>query len=360
MADNNYKKFVSPYPQSKTIKGIRWLGERIRYPGSLGDTWSCTWADDGEIYSTADDGTGINDSNNSNLALFKIEGKPPEHKISLVNPMSQYGTGGEYDRADSWKANGLICIDGVLYMGVSQHSSAIDYPDGVQRTYDGSIIKSTDHGKTWSCKRINPMFPGPRFSTPFFVQYGKNYEGAIDEFVYIVSGTSWNNGNALTMLRVARNFISNLNASNYEVFTGLDQKGEPKWAPYDPAKRLEMGSIFKCRNYTSMTGIHYFPALKRFLLPEWAYADLDGPDPWFRTVFHLYEAPKPWGPWSLAHVDEDFGNGAWYNPSLPSKWFEEDGRKLWMVCGGDWGVRRLPASKESEYAFFARQFELIV
>ncbi len=29
---------TSPYPKSTLIKGIRWLTEPIRYPGSHGDT----------------------------------------------------------------------------------------------------------------------------------------------------------------------------------------------------------------------------------------------------------------------------------------------------------------------------------
>jgi hypothetical protein len=344
---------VSPYPRSKLIRGIRWLSEPLRYPGSNGDTWSCTWADDGHIYTTADDCTGIDNSNNSNLALFRVEGAPPQHKIALVNQMAEYGSYCYHDGSDSWKANGLICVDGVLYMAVSQHSGAEEYGDLVQRTYDASIIKSVDHGRTWSCKRRAPMFPSPRFSTPFFVQYGKNYEGALDGFVYAVAGASWNNGNYLTLGRVPREKLGALDANDWEMFDGLSSAGEPCWKPYHAGVIRFEKAVFKFRGYTSMTGMHYVPALERFLLPEWAYVDLDGPQPFTRTFLHLYEAPKPWGPWSLVHVEEDFGR-AWYNPSLPAKWFESDGRRIWMVCGGDFlGTR-------TEYAFVARQFELVL
>ena len=61
---------IPPYPRSKLIKGIRWLTEPILYPNSHGDTWSCTWADDDHIYSTADDCTGIDKSNSSNPRCF--------------------------------------------------------------------------------------------------------------------------------------------------------------------------------------------------------------------------------------------------------------------------------------------------
>ncbi|HOX06536.1 MAG TPA: hypothetical protein PK280_09055 [Planctomycetota bacterium] len=346
---------TSPYPRSKLIKGIRWLSEPLRYPGSHGDTWSCTWADDGHIYSTADDCHGIEESNNSNLAVFRVEGAPPEHRVALVNPMDAYGKLGYHDRADSWKADGLICVDGVLYMAVSQHSGANEYGDLVQRTYDASIIKSTDHGRTWSPKRRDAMFPSPRFSTPFFVQFGRNYEGAMDGFVYAVSGTSWNNGNYLTLGRVPREKLGALEADDWEMYSGLSSDGEPAWKPYRAGAFRQEQPVFKFRGSTSMTGMHYVPAVDRFLLPEWAYVDLDGPDPWARTFLHLYEAPKPWGPWSLVHVEEDFGK-AWYNPSLPAKWFEDGGQRMWMVCGGDFTQSR---SKE-DYAFFARKLELVL
>ena len=347
----------NPYPQSTLVKGIKWLTEPHIFPGSDGDTWSCTWAEDDHLYASGDDNTGVKRSNNSNLAFFRVDGMAPDHQLKVINPMSAYGKMCEYDGADTWKANGLICIDNVLYMSVSQHSGAEDYADLVQRSYDSSIIKSTDHGVTWSPKRRLPMFPSARFATPFFVQFGKNYEGALDDFVYAISSTSWNNGNALTLGRVRRDLLPNLDSFDWEMFDGLNQAGLPTWQPWRPEVRRFNKPIFKFRNFTSMTGMHYVPAIKRFLLPEWAYVDLDGKEPWKQTFFHLYEAPNPWGPWSLIHVEENFGN-AWYNPSLPSKWFEEGGLKMWMVCGGDFASKH--TSNRADYSFCTRKFELLL
>ncbi|MBE3123740.1 MAG: hypothetical protein IMZ55_19460 [Acidobacteria bacterium] len=44
-------------PKSDRIKGIEWLGGRIGYgePDIKGDTFPLTWADDGEIYTSAGD-----------------------------------------------------------------------------------------------------------------------------------------------------------------------------------------------------------------------------------------------------------------------------------------------------------------
>jgi roadblock/LC7 domain-containing protein len=244
-------------------------------------------------------------------------------------------------------------------MSVSQHSSAFDYPDHIQRTYDCSIIKSADHGKTWSAKRREPTFPSPRFSTPFFVEFGKNYEGAFDEYVYAVSsGCSWNNGNFMTLGRVERSKIKDLRGTDWEMFNGLDEHANPKWRRFEiGALTQDWPAIFKWRGYSSMTGMQWVPAVKRFLMPQWAYADLDGSDPWAKTILHLYEAPKPWGPWRLVHLEQDFGK-AWYNPCFCSKWFEEDGLRMWMIAAGDFASVRV--KDQGEYGFFVRKLELVL
>lgn len=359
---------VSPYPQSDVIKGIRWLTEPLKYPGSHGDLWTCTWADDGHLYTASDDTFGINHSvgdkslggiGGANLAFHRIEGLPPDHAITTVNAMQEYGGFGYRDALDSWKAMGLTCVDGVLYMTVSQHSGAQDYPDSIQRTYDCSIIKSTDHGKTWSAKRREPTFPSPRFSTPFFVEFGQNYQGAFDDYVYAVSsGCTWNNGSFMTLGRVPRTKLKDLRATDWEMFGGLDDNGMPTWWQWETGYWWrKWPAIFQWRGNTSMTGMQYVPAVKRFLLSQWAYANLDGPDPWARTFLHMYEAPHPWGPWHLVYLEPDFGK-AWYNPCLPAKWFEDGGKRMWMIAAGDFANRR---SKDHEqYGFFARKLELVL
>ena len=54
-----------------------------------------------------------------------------------------------------------------------------------------------------------------------------------------------------------------------------------------------------------------------------------------QTMLCLYEGPKPWGPWALFHAQPLWGP-AFYNPNLPAKWFQNGGRKMWMVEGGNY------------------------
>ena len=350
-AANLDAKHWAGYPKSEKIRSIRWIGSPIRTLRSHGDLWLCTWADDDDLYSIADDTLGVDRVCNSNLAIHKVKGTPPDHKVITINPMTEYGRFQEHDGLDTWKGNGLVCIEGVLYLAVSQHSGAMDFPDNVQRTYDATIVKSTDYGKTWSKKPEvgKAMFPGTRFSTPFFVQYGKNYDGAMDEYVYAVSNLgTWNNGNFMVLGRVLRDKIADLSAGDWEFFTTADAKNVPSWSK-DFGKA---GAIFKHRGFTSMTGIQYVPAAKRFILPQWAFTDLDSKNPWAQTMLCIYEAPKPWGPWRHVHTEPNWQN--FYNPGLPSKWFEDSGKRMWMTQAGDFSGIYKPKS----YCFTAQKLEL--
>src|SRR5438876_7478449 len=94
------------------------IGNGIRLPNCSGDVWTTTWADDDHLYSVADDTTGFNKACNSNLAIHRITGGPPPGiQGETVNPMAEFGKGGELkEDGASWKAAGLTCVDGVLYL----------------------------------------------------------------------------------------------------------------------------------------------------------------------------------------------------------------------------------------------------
>src|ERR1035438_7807569 len=160
-------------------------GKPIRLPGSHGDTWTTTWADDDELYTAADDTFGFNNSSDGNLAVHRLSGTPPDLRGATINTMAEFGKECE-KKGDGavWKASGFTCVDGVLYLSVSRHYANTGVGDKggspdhywVQETWDASIVKSIDHGRTWSPtpKIGHAMFPGRLFSVPYFVQYGKD------------------------------------------------------------------------------------------------------------------------------------------------------------------------------------------
>jgi len=338
------------------------LGEAILCPDSAGDTWTAAWADDGELYVSSDDTSAFHGACHSNLAISRLTGDvPPALKGATVNCMREFGVESENRREDGgmWKACGLTCVDGVLYLAVSRHLTCPTEPGPVptgywegryspfwiQETWDASIIKSADHGKTWSPapQRGHSMFPGRAFSTPFFVQYGKDGQGTkdgADQYVYAVSNDgAWNNGNWMILGRVRKDRISQLNPSDWEFVHGYDEQHRPIWHPrYDSALYT-----FRAPGHASMTGIHYNPGLELYIMPQWYYPDLADPARRFKhTRLEFYQAPAPWGPWSLFHT-QDFESESWYNPCIPSKFVGNDGKHFWLFVAGDFLGAAKPA-----------------
>jgi hypothetical protein len=320
------------------------LGDAIRIqPEGNGDVWATTWAGDGNLYSAADDAIGFGEECRSNLAVFRIEGEEPPHLLgSMVNPMSDYGALTELgpDHA-CWKANGLTCIEGVLYLGVSRHLYYAA-PHWVQHAWDSSIVKSEDYGRTWSQapKLGHSMFPGPTFGAPFFVQYGQDGEGSpdgADTYVYAVSSDGvWDNGSSMILGRVRRDRIAALDPADWEFVHRFDEDGQPLWT----SRHDSASYTFRNPGRTSMTGIHYVSALGVYVMPQWYYTDLSGPAPdrWQSSQWELYQAPAPWGPWTLFHRQE-FAPEGFYNPTIPAKFMSPDGRKMWILTAGDFATQ---------------------
>src|SRR5690606_22514841 len=70
---------------------------------------------------------------------------------------------------------------------------------------------------------------------------------------------------------------------------------------------------------------------------------------WTEYTFEFYEAPQPWGPWTL-FLRKDFGGYPWfgsdsptpknggYATTIPSKFISDDGREMWLQCNWFVGV----------------------
>jgi hypothetical protein len=316
------------------------IGTPIRVPESHGDLWTSAWADDGKLYTASDDTTGFGRAVSSNLALSRIDGDDPRvlHGVT-INGMPEYGSWGEISPIDHafWKADGLTSVDGVLYMTVSRHSGYMDCDFPHQEAFDSSIISSSDHGAAWSAPPAfgASMFPGPSFATPFFVDFGRDYSDAIDEYVCAVSSDgAWNNGSSMRLGRVPRDRIGRLDATDWEFIQDVDHHAdaEPIWGPRHETAR----STFRAAGRTSMTGIHYIEPLGIYVLPQWHYPEIGTPDHgWAVTRWELYQARHPWGPWELFHT-QDWSPSALYNPWIVSRFSSDDRTRLWIFAAGDW------------------------
>jgi len=327
--------------KSDYIKGIQWQSERIPYPELeiKGDTYPMTWAADGEIYASC--GDPLWGETHDGLDVEKFTGGPEDYRITKVDHMNAYrgwGGGGP-------KPSGMICVDGVLYLAF-QNMNGMNRAPFSQKSQPGSdaaIVHTTPRLVNFVPSFGNfygkPMFPGYFFGGPAFVNFGRNNENARDDYVYAVSGDQWDNGSNLRLGRVPKEHITEANM--WEFVSAYKPSGEPVWS-HDLAAAVPVLSRHKHISLPEMT---YMAGVNRYILLTWALHSDFNPDE--GSMLFIYEAPEPWGPFSLVHTEDfwEFKEFCPYCSRLPLKWVEPDGVTCWLQFSGGWG----PYAQERNY-----------
>jgi len=303
----------APYPASTVIKGIEWApAERIIRKASGSDNWPITWADDDNQYTAYGDGWGFEPKTKKKLSLglAKITGGPADFRGINVRTESGERVGGG---AKGAKASGILCVDGVLYMLV-------------RNTGNSQIAWSENYGKAW--KWCDWKFT-ISFGCPTFLNFGRNYAGARDEFVYIYSpdsNSAYKPADRMVMARVRKDRIRERKA--YEFFKGLDSSGSLIWT-----KNIgERGAVFVNPGKCYRSGISYNSGLKRYLWCQTVYGDEDMR---FKGGLGIFDGPEPWGPWTTVYYTEEWDVGPGETSSFPTKWMSEDGRTCYLLFSGD-------------------------
>jgi hypothetical protein len=181
------------------------------------------------------------------------------------------------------------------------------------------------------------------FGAPTFLNFGRNYAGARDNYVYIYSHDSdsaYTAANRMVMARVPKDRITEQAA--YEYFVALDANGGATWSS-DIAER---GAVFTHRGNCYRSGITYNAGLKRYLWSQVLHYSTHPQGQRFQGGFGIYDAPEPWGPWTTAFYTEDWDVGPGESSSLPTKWMSPDGRTVHLASSGNdhFSVRRATLS----------------
>ncbi|MHC4888582.1 MAG: serine hydrolase [Planctomycetota bacterium] len=318
----------APYPPSRVIKGIEWMaaGTIIRKAAGS-DNWPITWADDDNQYTAYGDGWGFEPKTKKKLSLgiAKVVGSPPDFRGVNIRTESGERVG---QGAKGAKAGGMLSVDGVLYMLV-------------RNTGNSQLAWSADHGKTW--KWCDWKFTRS-FGCPTFLNFGKNYAGARDEFVYIYSPDSeiaYKPADRMVMARVRKEKI--INRSAYEFFKGLDNSGFPNWT-----KNIgERGAVFVNPGKCYRSGISYNAGLKRYL---WCQTIYGSDDMRFKGGLGFFDGPEPWGPWMTVYYTQEWDVGPGETSCLPTKWMSTDGRTCYLLFSGDdcFSVRKVTLTVSDE------------
>ncbi|MFC8391697.1 FG-GAP-like repeat-containing protein [Streptomyces sp. NPDC057238] len=326
-----------------------------------GDLWPNCWSDDDNVYAAYGDGTGFG-SDFSDIGVAKISGMPG----TLTGSQLSTDVGQIWSAGHNRKPTGMACVNGDLYLAVQD--LAHDFNDAPAAT----IARSTDKGRTWTWDRNRPMFGGGVFTTVMFLDYGKNYANAPDDYVYAYGlDHNWRDSFDNTvpdpvdlyLARVHKNSVMDENAWQY--MSGTDTSGNPVWSTEisqrEPVlhddRRVYQNVLTpgRARDMTvlSQGGVVYNKPLNRYIYTSWT-----------EYTFEFYESPTPWGPWKH-FATKDFGGYPWthskhggYATTIPSKYISADGKSMWLQsnvcpCGGGY-----PQGDHYAYTFSLRKLSL--
>ena len=314
-----------PPGPSPVIKEVRWApADTVVRKAKGSDNWPITRGDDDALYTAYGDGWGFDPRVPDKLSLgfARLTGLPPDFTAENVRSPTGEQAG---DGKSGKKASGLLMEGGTLYMWVRNAKNA-------------ELAWSTDRGKTWEWADWRV---GTSFACPTFLNYGANYAGARDEYVYTYSpdtDSAYEVADQMVLVRAPRG--RHLRSwDSYEFFAGVGPDGKPRWTRDERQRRAVLANPGKC--YRSM--VSYNRHIGRYLwcvtLPSKEKKGIYG--------LAIYDAPEPWGPWTTAYMAEKWDIDAGESAGFPTKWMVKDGRTLHLVfSGGD--------------AFCVRQAELVL
>jgi hypothetical protein len=303
-------------PHSPVIEQLNWSPkETIVRKARGGDNWPLTWADDGHLYTAYGDGNGFMPHTREKLSLgfARIEGGPADFQGINIRSSSGEDKG---DGKAGKKASGMLMVDSVLYMWARNAGNS-------------QLAWSTDHAKTWTCSDWKFT---ESFGCPTFLNFGRNYAGARDNFLYVYSqdhDSAYEPADRMVLARVFKDRIKDRQA--YEFFVERDADGQPAWSPNVDQR----GAVFTNPGKCYRSGVSYNPGLKRYLWCQILPASTDSRGPRFQGGFGVYDAPEPWGPWTTVYYADPWDVGPGETSSFPTKWMSADGKTVYLVFSGD-------------------------
>jgi len=291
----------APYPPSPVVRAAV-FGKEIRRAAIDSDNWPLTWGGDDAQYTSYGDGFGFEPRVERKLGMgfALITGGPGDYRgVNLRSDGERTGDG-----AKSPKASGILMVDGVLYLWVRNVANA-------------QLLWSQDRGKTWQWGF--KMEAG--FGSPAFLNFGRNYAGGRDGFVYTYSQdgpSAYESDNGLLLARVAKDRIRE--RASWEFLERLDAGGRPVWT----ADLTRRGAVFEYPANCERVDVVYDAGIGRYLMAL-AYDHIGG--------WGLFDAPEPWGPWTtVLHRQWDVEGTHGYR--LPAKWISGDGLAMTLVFSG--------------------------
>jgi hypothetical protein len=338
-----------------------------------GDTFYNCQSNDGITYLTTDDTQGWQQNNyppqhGSALSLVKFTAERPLAGIT-VNPLTAYGPDsiGTGDDKRSQKSSGLFCMAGDIYMVIGRQSNQSTGGIGSATAYTqiaGQVIVSTDKGKSWNnfqspssfVPNGNPtappsasMFgttPTNMGSATFVLYCGDdgtlgywdrcNRQDNAAAYVYLLANEGyWDSGSALFLARAPRARLKYLKRSDYQFYVGGDGALDSSWA----STQTRAKPVISNKRKLGEPSVQFIPALNRYLLLTFSYPEglAIANRHSEHTLWCAYEAPHPWGPWTLINSTE-WPKLGYYNPIILNDTVHSGTSPTIMFTGDFFGV----------------------
>jgi hypothetical protein len=306
-----------PYPQSPVILELEWAPESTIERAAQGsDNFPITWGDDDYLYTAYGDGRGFEPKVPDKLSMgfARVSGMP--NNFEGENIRSNAEETGDGDNAR--KVSGLLMVDDTLYMWARNANR------------DGEHCKvavSDDYAKTWTYAE----WTFEEFGYCAFVQYGKNYDGAPDEYVYMVTPdtpSSYRAADDFVLTRVPKDRI--MERSAYEFFVSVNSSNKATWS----SDINDRGSVFHNPGKARRSSMSYNAALGRYLWWQGHPSTTDR-DERYDGGIGIFDAPTPWGPWTTVYYVDDWDVGPGDTATFPTKWMSGDGKTIHLVFSGD-------------------------
>ena len=309
------------YGPSPVIAGLDWAPvDTIVRQAKDGDNWPVTWAADDALYTTFGDGTGFAPKTERKLScgFARVTGGPSDFRGTTVRSRDEQLGDGRRGK----KGWGILSVDGVLYLWLG-HAD--------QKGSGAQLAWSRDQAQTWEFAE----WTFAEFGLVGFINFGRDYAGARDEFVYCYShdGPAADTpADRFVLMRVAKDRLRERDA--WEFFVKADDAGQPQWS----RNMAQRGGVFANPDSCLRSAMTYHPGLKRYLwwqqIPQPPGVS-DRGDTRFAGGFAVYDAPEPWGPWTTAWFTPKWDVGPGEHGDFPTKWASADGRTIHLVFSGD-------------------------
>jgi hypothetical protein len=174
-----------------------------------------------------------------------------------------------------------------------------------------------------------------------FINYGMDYAGARDNYVYTVShdnASGYHNADRFILMRVSGADITD--SASYEFFQALDADGRSVWTT-DMQNR---GAVFTYPRRCLRSSVSYNAGIGRYF---WCHTTVTYRDSTAsEESLGIYDAPEPWGPWTTVLHTEKWDVKSGQMAAFPTKWMSADGRTMYLVFSSEQvlAVRRVDLS----------------